>query len=51
MNTPKVVSGIDAASLAAVEAFYGALVDKVVPVGVDRRGRARRSCSRTRSGT
>ena len=32
MNTPKVVSGIDDASLAAVEAFYGALVDKVVPV-------------------
>jgi nucleotide sugar dehydrogenase len=32
-NTPKVVSGIDAASCAAVEAFYGALVDKVVPVG------------------
>jgi nucleotide sugar dehydrogenase len=31
-NTPKVVSGVDAASLAAVEAFYGALVDKVVPV-------------------
>ncbi len=32
-NTPKVVSGIDAASCRAVEAFYGALVDKVVPVG------------------
>jgi nucleotide sugar dehydrogenase len=32
-NTPKVVSGIDAASCQAVEAFYGALVDKVVPVG------------------
>jgi nucleotide sugar dehydrogenase len=31
-NTPKVVSGIDAQSCAAVEAFYGALVDKVVPV-------------------
>jgi nucleotide sugar dehydrogenase len=31
-NTPKVVSGIDAASCRAVEAFYGALVDKVVPV-------------------
>lgn len=31
-NTPKVVSGIDADSCAAVEAFYGALVDKVVPV-------------------
>jgi UDP-N-acetyl-D-glucosamine dehydrogenase len=32
-NTPKVVSGIDAESLRRVEAFYGALVDKVVPVG------------------
>jgi UDP-N-acetyl-D-glucosamine dehydrogenase len=32
-NTPKVVSGIDADSCRAVEAFYGALVDKVVPVG------------------
>lgn len=32
-NTPKVVSGIDARSLRRVEAFYGALVDKVVPVG------------------
>jgi nucleotide sugar dehydrogenase len=33
VNTPKVVSGIDTDSLAAVAAFYGALVDKVVPVG------------------
>ncbi len=32
-NTPKVVSGIDTDSLRAVEAFYGCLVDKVVPVG------------------
>lgn len=32
-NTPKVVSGIDDASLRAVEVFYGTLVDKVVPVG------------------
>ena len=32
VTTPKVVSGVDDASLAAVEAFYGALVDKVVPV-------------------
>lgn len=32
-NTPKVVSGVDADSLAAVEAFYGAFVDKLVPVG------------------
>ena len=31
-NTPKVVSGIDAASLASVQAFYAALVDSVVPV-------------------
>jgi UDP-N-acetyl-D-glucosamine dehydrogenase len=33
VNTPKVVSGIDADSSAAVEAFYGAMVEKVVPVG------------------
>jgi UDP-N-acetyl-D-glucosamine dehydrogenase len=32
-NTPKVVSGIDDPSCRAVEAFYGTLVDKVVPVG------------------
>lgn len=32
-NTPKVVSGIDEASRRAVEAFYGTLVEKVVPVG------------------
>ncbi len=32
-NTPKVVSGIDASSCRAVEAFYGSLVEKVVPVG------------------
>jgi UDP-N-acetyl-D-glucosamine dehydrogenase len=31
-TTPKVVSGIDPASLSATEAFYGALVEKVVPV-------------------
>ena len=31
-NTPKVVSGIDPASLAAVEAFYGRLVARTVPV-------------------
>lgn len=31
-NTPKVVSGIDEASLGAVAAFYGSLVDTVVPV-------------------
>jgi UDP-N-acetyl-D-glucosamine dehydrogenase len=33
VNTPKVVAGIDDASLRAVESFYGALVEKVVPVG------------------
>jgi UDP-N-acetyl-D-glucosamine dehydrogenase len=32
VNTPKVVSGVGPNSLAAVEAFYGSLVDKVVPV-------------------
>ncbi len=32
VNTPKVVSGIDAASLAAVRAFYDRLVDTTVPV-------------------
>jgi len=32
VNTPKVVSGIDDASLAAVGAFYATLVDEVVPV-------------------
>jgi UDP-N-acetyl-D-glucosamine dehydrogenase len=31
-NTPKVVSGIDAASLRAVSGFYEGLVDQVVPV-------------------
>ena len=33
VNTPKVVSGVDERSRRAVEAFYGALVDTVVPVG------------------
>ncbi|WP_069813244.1 nucleotide sugar dehydrogenase [Streptomyces sp. TP-A0874] len=32
-NTPKVVSGIDEASLAAVRRFYESFVDTVVPVG------------------
>ncbi|MGW5847191.1 nucleotide sugar dehydrogenase [Streptomyces sp. NPDC055254] len=32
-QTPKVVSGVDQASLKAVEAFYGELVDTTVPVG------------------
>src|SRR5690606_30600502 len=32
VNTPKVVSGIDEPSRRCVEAFYGSLVDKVVPV-------------------
>ncbi|MFJ4777212.1 nucleotide sugar dehydrogenase [Streptomyces sp. NPDC088762] len=31
-QTPKVVSGVDSASLKAVEAFYGELVDTTVPV-------------------
>ncbi|WP_084517039.1 nucleotide sugar dehydrogenase [Microtetraspora niveoalba] len=31
-NTPKVVSGVDDASLARIAAFYGALVEQVVPV-------------------
>jgi nucleotide sugar dehydrogenase len=33
VNTPKVVSGTGEGSRRCVEAFYGALVDKVVPVG------------------
>ncbi|MET0147345.1 MAG: nucleotide sugar dehydrogenase [Ilumatobacteraceae bacterium] len=32
VNTPKVVSGVDEPSRVAVERFYGALVDQVVPV-------------------
>ncbi len=32
-NTPKVVSGIDADSLTAVDAFFSVLVDTTVPVG------------------
>ena len=32
VNTPKVVSGIDAASLAAVDSFYSSLVERTVPV-------------------
>jgi UDP-N-acetyl-D-glucosamine dehydrogenase len=31
-NTPKVVSGIDAASLASVDAFFSRLVERTVPV-------------------
>jgi UDP-N-acetyl-D-glucosamine dehydrogenase len=31
-NTPKVVSGVDPASLAVVEAFYASLVERTVPV-------------------
>jgi UDP-N-acetyl-D-glucosamine dehydrogenase len=31
-NTPKVVSGVDERSLAAVSEFYGGLVERVVPV-------------------
>ncbi|MDJ0768628.1 MAG: nucleotide sugar dehydrogenase [Ilumatobacter sp.] len=33
VNTPKVVSGAGEASLAAVDAFFSALVDSTVPVG------------------
>jgi UDP-N-acetyl-D-glucosamine dehydrogenase len=33
VNTPKVTSGADEASLAAVDGFFGALVDTTVPVG------------------
>ena len=33
VNTPKVTSGVDEPSLAAVDAFFGALVDQTVPVG------------------
>ena len=33
VNTPKVVSGVDDASLKAVDAFFSALVDRTVPVG------------------
>lgn len=32
-TTPKIVSGVDPASLDRIAAFYGALVDRVVPVG------------------
>ena len=32
VNTPKVVSGVDAGSLAAVKAFYDSIVERTVPV-------------------
>ena len=35
-TTPKIVSGIDAGSLAAVEAFYQGIVDRTVPVSSPR---------------
>ena len=35
-NTPKVVSGIDAASLAAVQSFFDQIVEKTVPVSSPR---------------
>jgi UDP-N-acetyl-D-glucosamine dehydrogenase len=35
-TTPKIVSGIDAGSLAAVEAFYRGIVEKTVPVSSPR---------------
>ena len=33
VNTPKVTSGVDDASLAAVDGFFASLVDRTVPVG------------------
>ncbi len=33
VNTPKVVSGVDAASLRVIDAFFSALVDRTVAVG------------------
>ena len=33
VNTPKVTSGVDEASLAVVDVFFAALVDQTVPVG------------------
>jgi len=36
VNTPKVVSGIDEASLTQVQTFYDTLVDKTVPVSTPR---------------
>ena len=36
VNTPKVVSGIDTASLVAVEGFYAGLVERTVPVASPR---------------
>src|SRR2546421_12603034 len=35
-NTPKVVSGLDAASLAAVQTFYSTIVERTVPVSTMR---------------
>jgi UDP-N-acetyl-D-glucosamine dehydrogenase len=32
VNTPKVVSGVDAASLAAVQSFYDSIVERTVPI-------------------
>jgi UDP-N-acetyl-D-glucosamine dehydrogenase len=32
LNTPKVVSGVDAASLAAVQSFYDTIVERTVPI-------------------
>lgn len=36
VTTPKIVSGIDAPSLAAVQAFYDSLVEKTIPVSSPR---------------
>lgn len=36
VNTPKVVSGVDAASLAKVQGFYDSIVDRTIPVSSPR---------------
>jgi UDP-N-acetyl-D-glucosamine dehydrogenase len=36
VTTPKIVSGVDGASLAAVQEFYHTVVDKTIPVGSPR---------------
>jgi UDP-N-acetyl-D-glucosamine dehydrogenase len=33
VNTPKVVSGVNSASLEAIQAFYDSLIDRTIPVG------------------
>ena len=51
VTTPKVVSGINPASLAAVDAFYSELVDRDGAGFHARRKPSCASCSRTRSAT